>query len=98
MRFNMKDSQKFIAFCFLGSGLIGIVLLAYFRPMQSNDTASISIIQTVVGALTLAFGGAANALFRTNDKVTVDNPPSDPVPTTDPQNQPEQEELPDYAR
>jgi hypothetical protein len=77
----LKDHEKFIAFCLLGASLVGLAIMAYFRPFDRTDTASIGMLNSIIGALTLAFGGAANALFRTGDKVTVDNQPNDPVPT-----------------
>lgn len=98
----MKEHEKFIAFCLLGAALVAVAFMAYFKPIPDIQTGSAQIINTIVGALTLAFGGAANALFRISDTVTVANKDSNPVPTTDtPEPAVEEtptEELPDYAR
>lgn len=81
----IKESEKFIAFVLLGGGLLAIALVVYLEPLNDTTTNSsaIQIINTIVGALTLAFGGAANALFRIREaeerKVTVENPVTDPV-------------------
>lgn len=78
----MKDHEKFIAFCLLGAALVGITIMAYVNPLNDANTNSIQIINTIVGALTLAFGGAANALFRIrdNESVEITNRPNNPVP------------------
>lgn len=63
----LKDHEKFLAFFLLGAALVGIAFMVYLKPAaeppQNND-ASLAILNTIVGALTLAFGGAANALFK----------------------------------
>jgi hypothetical protein len=96
---TLKEHEKFIAFSLLGLGLIGLAVMAYVAPMRSVDTSSIQIINTIVGALTLAFGGAANALFRISDSVKVDNPPEAPVHTDNVNADSSADgEVPDYAR
>lgn len=77
----LKEHEKFVAFCLLGASLVGLAMMAYLHPFDRTDTASIGMLNSIIGALTLAFGGAANALFRVSDKVTVDNLPNEPVPT-----------------
>jgi hypothetical protein len=64
---KLESHEKFIAFCLLGASLVGIVVMIYLRPPSSAITdngAAMAIINTIVGALTLAFGGAAGALFK----------------------------------
>ena len=105
----MKEHEKFIAFCLLGGALVAVAFMAYFKPIPDIQTGSAQIINTIVGALTLAFGGAANALFRISDTVSVNNPPEAPVNVTEPtaapttdeapvDAEPSNEELPSYAR
>ena len=64
---TLEKHEKFIAFCLLGGSLVGIVGMIYLKPPSSAITdngAAMAIINSIVGALTLAFGGAAGALFK----------------------------------
>lgn len=81
----LKDHEKFIAFVLLGGSLVFVASMVYLHPLSDTNanSSSIQIINTIVGALTLAFGGVANALFRVSDTVKVDNKPSEPVPTAE---------------
>ena len=70
---TLEKHEKFIAFCLLGSALVGIAMMVYLKPPSSavtNTGAVMAMLNGIVGALTLAFGGAANALFKisTSDK------------------------------
>lgn len=78
----LKSNEKFIAFVLLGVSLVFIAGMVYLKPLSDTNanSSSIQIINTIVGALTLAFGGVANALFRISDTVKVDNKPSEPIP------------------
>jgi hypothetical protein len=63
----LKDHEKFVAFVLLGAALVGIAFMVYLKPAASppaSNDASLSILNTIVGALTLAFGGVSNALFK----------------------------------
>lgn len=62
----LKDHEKFIAFVLLGSALVTVALTVYLRPLPDSvsNGASLAILNTIVGALTLAFGGSANSLFK----------------------------------
>jgi hypothetical protein len=84
MQIVLKDNQKFIAFTMLATGLMVLAVLIYLHPLSDSTANSgvLQILNMIIGAFIGAFGAAANSLFRTADKVTVDNAPSDPVPTT----------------
>lgn len=63
----LKEHEKFIAFVLLGMALFAIAVMVYLRPPAntlSQSGAGLAILNTIVGALTLAFGGAANSLFK----------------------------------
>lgn len=79
---KLQDHEKFIAFILLGAGLLGLATLIYLHPLpdSAQNSGVLQILNMIIGALIGAFGGAANALFRTNDKVIVDNPQNKPVP------------------
>lgn len=81
-----KEHEKFWAFGLLGLGVIGLALLAFAFPI--NNEGSQRVVDAAMGALTLALGSAVNALFRIREpgetKVTIDQPPNQPVPV-DPQ-------------
>lgn len=100
----MKEHEKFYAFCLLGLALFGLAVMLYFRPLADSTANSgvLQILNMIIGAFIGAFGSATAALFRSNTPatVTVDNKPSEPIPTADVPAQPEApaEELPDYAR
>jgi len=57
------EHEKLVAFVLLGAGVMLIALLAYFQPLPDNSQ-NMRIIDAAMGALTLALGGAANALFK----------------------------------
>lgn len=94
----LKDHEKFIAFMALGFGLVALATLLYLRPLADSNANSgiLQILNLIIGGLLSAFGSATNALFRINDKVTVDNPPTEPVPTAPVDDA--EGEVPDYAR
>ena len=103
----LKEHEKFLAFMALGLSLVILAFMLYVRPLQDStgNSGVLQILNLIIGGLLSAFGSATNALFRINDKVTIDNPPSKPVPVDEnaakianaavPQ---AAEELPDYAR
>ena len=96
----LKEHEKFIAFCLLGFGLIFVAGMVYLHPLsdsQANSGAT-QILNTIVGALTLAFGGAANALFRVSDQVKVSNAPDEPVPVNEPTTTAAAGELPEQEK
>lgn len=97
---TLKEHEKFIAFVLLGCALMTLAVLLYIRPLQDSTANSgvLQILNMIIGAFIGAFGAAAGTLF--NAKVTVDNPPTDPIPTTaTPAPAPvATEELPDYAK
>jgi hypothetical protein len=82
----MKEHEKFFAFVLLGASLVGVATMVYLHPLTDStaNSGAIQILNTIVGALTLAFGGVANALFRINDTVKVSNKPDEPVPVEPP--------------
>jgi hypothetical protein len=100
---TVKDNEKFISFCLLGAAIVGLTCFAMLHTVPDSAQGTQRMLDGVMGALTLAFGGAANALFRITDTVKVANPPSNPVNTTE-QPAPGKtaeapvEELPDYAK
>lgn len=77
---KVKEHEKFISFCLLGGALVGLVVFMLLHPLPKDDTSTQQAVVAVIGALTLAFGGAANALFRISDQVTVSNTPKEPIP------------------
>lgn len=63
----MRDHEKFIAFCLLGGALVGLSCMVYLKPPSpaiTENGAAFAMLNTIIGALVLAFGGAANALFK----------------------------------
>lgn len=82
----MKSNEKFFAFVLLGAALVGMAVMVYLHPLNDTtaNSGSIQIINTITGALTLAFGGAANALFRVREQgeppIPVTAPPGQPLP------------------
>jgi hypothetical protein len=63
----LRNHEKFIAFCLLGGALVGLAVMVYLKPPSSavlENGAGMAMLNTIVGALTLAFGGSANALFK----------------------------------
>lgn len=61
----LKEHEKFISFVLLGLALMVIAVMVYLKPPSEGfSDASLAILNTIVGALTLAFGGSANALFK----------------------------------
>lgn len=63
----LREHEKFIAFVLLGAALVAIAFMVYLKPPSAaiiQNGAALAILNTIVGALTLAFGGAANALFK----------------------------------
>ena len=80
----LKENEKLLAFMALGAGVLALALLAFFNELPENS-ANMRIIDAALGGLLLAFGAATNALFRIREaderSVTIDNPPSNPVPT-----------------
>ena len=79
----MKEHEKFIAFVLLGLALMALAFMLYIRPIADSTTNSgvLQMLNMIIGALIGAFGAATQALFRISDKVTVNNPKTDPVPT-----------------
>lgn len=79
----LKDHEKFFAFILLGGALLSLAIMLYAKPIPDSTTNSgvLQILNMIIGALIGGFGSAVQALFRASDKVTVDNPPSNPVPT-----------------
>jgi hypothetical protein len=97
---NLKDHEKFIAFVLLGLALMTMAIMLYIKPIADSNTNSgvLQILNMIIGAIISAFGGAANALFRTSDQVKVTNTAAEPVPTDPTATDTPKEELPDYAR
>lgn len=82
----LKDHEKFWAFILLGAALTGFGILIYLHPLADSNTNSgvLQILNMIIGALIGAFGAAVSTLLKSNnDKVTIDNPPSQPVPTAE---------------
>lgn len=79
----MKEHEKFWAFAMLGFGVMLLAVLAVVFPPEAEGTQR--TIDAAMGALSLALGVAANALFRIREpgeeKVKIDNLPTEPVPT-----------------
>ena len=111
----LRDHEKFIAFCLLGGALVGLSVMVYLKPPSPaiiENGAALAMLNTIVGALTLAFGGSANSLFKITSaerqeigQATADELRKTPVETkvvnTEDQPVPTTtgaEELPDYAR
>jgi hypothetical protein len=78
----LKDHEKFIAFVLLGAALMTLAVMMYVRPLPDSSANSgvLQILNMIIGAFIGAFGAAAGKLF--DAKVTVDNPPSNPIPVT----------------
>lgn len=113
----LKDHEKFISFVLLGISLFAIAVMVYLKPPSpaiKDNGAALAILNTIVGALTLAFGGAANALFKISSSEKADiaqqtataisqGPPVQTEVTNTssnpvPTSEAAAEELPDYAR
>lgn len=79
----LKEHEKFWAFMALGFGVMALAGAAYVYPPEDGSGAQ-RIIDAAMGGLLLALGGATNALFRIRDpgenRMTIENKPSDPVP------------------
>lgn len=80
----LSAHEKFISFVLLGAALFAIAVMVYMKPPAntlSQSGAGLAILNTIVGALTLAFGGAANALFKisTADKQEIGRAASDAI-------------------
>lgn len=76
----LKNNEKFIAFCLLGAAIVGLTIFAMLHTVPDSAQGTQRMLDGVMGALTLAFGGAANALFRITDTVKVEQPKGQPVP------------------
>jgi hypothetical protein len=84
----LKDHEKFWAFMALGFSVLLLAVLAVAFPTE-NETAQ-QVMTAAMGALSLALGAAANALFRIKEAseysqpqvVEVQQPANQPVPTT----------------
>src|SRR4051812_32726233 len=66
----LSRHEKFLAFVLLGAALFALSVMVYVKPPSSavaGNGAALAILNTIVGALTLAFGGAAGALFKISD-------------------------------
>jgi hypothetical protein len=75
--------EKFVAFVLLGFALMALAVMLYIRPIpaSASNNGVLQILNMIIGAFIGAFGAAAQKLFDAKpDKVTVDNPPSQPVP------------------
>lgn len=81
----MGNREKFFAFVLLGFALMGLAVMLYLRPLPDSTANSgvLQILNMIIGALIGAFGAAVQALFRVKDVVTIDNPPENPVNTTE---------------
>ena len=79
---SFKEHEKFFAFMLLGIALFALAVMLYIKPLPDTGTNSgvLQILNMIIGAFIGAFGAAAGTLF--NAKVTVDNKPSEPIPTT----------------
>lgn len=86
---TLKDHEKFWAFMALGFSVLLLAVLAVSFPTE-NETAQ-QVLTAAMGALSLALGAAANALFRIKEAseyqekqaVEVIQPANSPIPTTD---------------
>lgn len=94
-----KEHEKFWAFAFLGFGVMLLAALAVAFPTENEGTQR--TLDAAMGALSLALGVSANALFRIREpgeeKVKVDNAPNEPIPTA-PQPPVDESSIPEYAR
>lgn len=65
----LDKHEKLVAFILLGAALFALAVMVYVKPPSSIESngAALAILNTIVGALTLAFGGSANALFKITD-------------------------------
>lgn len=83
----LKEHEKFVAFVLLGTALMVLACMLYLRPLPDSSANSgvLQILNMIIGAFIGAFGAAAGKLFdaKVPSKVTVDNPPSNPVNTTE---------------
>lgn len=102
--FQMKEHEKFFAFCLLGAALMGLAVMLYLHPIPDSTANSgvLQILNMIIGAFIGGFGAAVQALFRSNTPatVTVDNTAAQAIPTTDTPAAPAAtaEEVPEYAR
>lgn|SRR5436190_19955541 len=70
-----KEHEKFIAFALLGASLVGLAVMVYLKPPSqaiTDNGGAFAMLNTIVGALVLAFGGAANALFKISSSEKAD--------------------------
>jgi hypothetical protein len=80
---TFKEHEKFIAFVLLGFALMALAVMLYLRPLpaSASNNGVLQILNMIIGAFIGAFGAAAQKLFDAKTtSVTVDNPPSKPVP------------------
>lgn len=65
----LSRHEKFLAFILLGLALFSIAVMVYAKPpsVAALNGAGLAILNTIVGALTLAFGGAASSLFKISE-------------------------------
>lgn len=83
---NFKDHEKFAAFLTLLISLMILATMLYIKPIpdSSSNSGVLQILNMIVGALIGGFGAAVQGLVKAGvDTVKVDNPPSEPIPTTD---------------
>lgn len=81
----LKEHEKFLAFLLLGFALTVFAVMLYVRPLPANaaNNGVLQILNMIIGAFIGAFGASASKLFDAKTNVTVDNPPNQPIPTTD---------------
>ncbi len=86
----MEKHEKFFAFILLGAALMLMASMLYLRPLADSTANSgvLQILNMIIGALISGFGAATQALFRIKDTVTVDNPPNQPIPTSEAKTEP----------
>jgi hypothetical protein len=81
----LKRHEKFIAFLLIGAALMTLAIMIYVKPTPENSVA-VQMLNMIIGAFIGAFGAATQVLLKVNtpgdNKVTVDNAETDPVPTT----------------
>lgn len=79
----LAEHERFVAFVLLGFGLMALAVMMYLHPLPDSlaNSGVLQILNMIIGAFIGAFGAAAGKLFDAKTSVTVDNPPSKPIPT-----------------
>ena len=68
---------------FLGLTVLSCVVGVFLLASQGIDTSNSDLLVAAVGLGGTALGALGSMLTNTSGRVTIDNPPSNPVPVAD---------------